>query len=142
MTFALLLLCAPPASAAGVPIAQVKTASGQVSVQRGGERIAVRPGDSLYEQDTVETGADGSIGITFTDNTVMSAGPNSELALAEYRFDSNQFNGAMLAEMRQGTLSVVSGDIARSSPDSMKVKTPTAILGIRGTRFVVQVKGD
>ncbi len=108
---------------------------------RGGGRVAARPGDLLYEKDTVETGGDGSVGITFTDNTVISAGPSSEIALEEYRFDSTNFNGAMLAEMRRGTFSVVSGDIARSSPGSMKVKTPTAILGIRGTRFVVQVKG-
>jgi hypothetical protein len=48
----------------------------------------------------------------------------------------------MLTDMRKGTLTMVSGDIARSSPGAMKVKTPTAILGVRGTRFAVQVAGD
>jgi hypothetical protein len=104
--------------------------------------LSAKVGDPLYEKDTLATGADGGIGITFTDNTALSMGPNSEVALEEYKFDSSNFNGAMLTEMRKGTLSMVSGDIARSSPGAMKVKTPTAILGVRGTRFAVQVGSD
>lgn len=123
-------------------IAQVKTVSGQVYIQRGGARMTVKAGDPLFEKDTIDTGADGAIGITFTDDTVMSTGPNSEVALEEYRFDSNNFNGSMLTDLRKGTLSMVSGDIAKSSPASMKVKTPAAILGVRGTHFVVQVPED
>ena len=72
----------------------------------------------------------------------MSAGPNSEIDLSEYHFDSSNFKGAMLADMRKGTLTVVSGDIARSSPGAMKLRTPAAILGVRGTRFAVQVEGS
>jgi len=120
-------------------IAQVKTVSGQVSIQRGGASVPVKVGDPLYEKDTIDTGADGSIGVTFIDNTVMATGPNSEVALEQYRFDSNNFNGSMLTDMRKGTLDVVSGDIAKSSPGAMKVKTPAAILGVRGTHFAVEV---
>jgi hypothetical protein len=136
------LLFVSSATAQTPQIAQVKTVSGQVYIQRGGARVTVKAGDALFEQDTIDTGADGTIGITFTDNTVMSAGPNSEVALEEYRFDSNNFNGSMLTDLRKGTLSMVSGDIAKSSPASMKVKTPAAILGVRGTHFVVQVPED
>ena len=73
---------------------------------------------------------------------MLSLGPNSEAAIAQYAFDSSNFNGAMLTDMRKGTLTMVSGDIARSSPGAMKVRTPTAILGVRGTSFVVQVDGN
>jgi hypothetical protein len=131
-----------PARAEGPQVAQVKTVSGPVVVVRGGTRLPAKTGDALFEKDTIETGADGSVGITFIDNSVMSAGPDSEIGLEEYRFDSSNFNGAMLADMHKGTLSMVSGDIARSSPGAMKVKTPKAILGVRGTRFVIQVRGD
>ena len=93
----------------------------------------------LFVKDGIETGPDGAIGITFVDNTIFSAGPNSELALDAFQFDSNNFRGSMLADMRQGTLAVVSGDITRSSPGAMKVKTPTAVLGVRGTTFAIQV---
>lgn len=133
------LLFAPVVRAQNSQIAQVKTVSGQVSIQRGGATIPVKVGDPLFEKDTIDTGADGAIGVTFIDNTVMSTGPNSEVALEQYRFDSNNFNGSMLADMRKGTLDMVSGDIAKSSPGAMKVKTPEAILGVRGTHFVVQV---
>jgi hypothetical protein len=123
-------------------IAQIKKVTGQAVVVRVGERRPAKVGDMLFVKDIIETGLDGGIGITFTDNTVFSAGPSSQIALDEFQFDSNDFRGAMLADMRRGTLAIVSGDIARSSPGAMKVKTPTAILGVRGTTFAVQVYGD
>jgi hypothetical protein len=131
-----------PSAAEAPPIAQIKKVTGQAAVLRSGERRLAKVGDALFIKDVIETGSDGGIGITFTDNTVFSAGPSSEIALAEFQFDSNDFRGAMLADMRQGTLAVVSGDIARSTPGAMKVKTPTAILGVRGTTFAIQVYGD
>jgi hypothetical protein len=124
------------------PIAQIKKVTGQASVLRSGERRPAIVGDMLFVNDVIETGSDGGIGITFIDNTVFSAGPSSQIALDEFQFDSNDFRGAMLADMRQGTLAVVSGDIARSTPGAMKIKTPTAILGVRGTTFAVQVYGE
>ena len=128
------------ASADNSQVAQIKTVSGQAEIVRNGTRNAAKIGDALYEKDTIETGADGSIGITFIDNTVMSSGPNSQIVLEDYKFNSSNFTGSMLTDMNRGTISMVSGDIARSSPGAMKVKTPTAILGVRGTRFVIEVK--
>jgi hypothetical protein len=142
IAIAIIFISAPLAGAQGPKIAQVKNTSGHVIIVRDGGNIAAKVGDFLYEKDVIQTGADGAIGITFTDNTVMSTGPNSEVSLEEYRFDSSNFNGAMLTDMRKGTLTMVSGDIARSTPGAMKVKTPTAILGVRGTRFAVQVEGE
>ena len=131
-----------PRADEAAPIAQIKKVTGQAAVLRSGERRPANVGDTLLVKDVIETGPDGAIGITFIDNTVFSAGPSSQIALDEFQFDSNNFRGAMLADMRQGTLAVVSGDIARSAPGAMKVKTPTAILGVRDTTFAVQVYGD
>ena len=131
---------AAAARADGPAIAQVKTASGPVFVVRGADRIPAKPGDSLYEKDVLQTDAGGTVGVTFTDNSVMSLGPNSEAALAQYNFDSTNFKGTSLTDMRKGTLTMVSGDIARSSPGAMQLRTPTAILGVRGTSFAVEVK--
>jgi hypothetical protein len=127
------------AAADETAIAQVKTAAGPVFAVRGANRVALKPGDPLFEKDVLQTDAGGSVGVTFTDNTVLSLGPNSEAALAEYSFDSSNFTGTMMTDMHKGTLSMVSGDIARSSPSAMKVRTPTAILGVRGTSFAVEV---
>jgi hypothetical protein len=143
LTACLLIASAgPPVVAETAPIAQVKKVSGQVAILRSGERLPVKIGDPLYEKDVVETATDGGIGITFIDNTVFSAGPDSQISLDEFQFDSNNFRGSMLTDMRKGTLSVVSGDIARSSPGALKIRTPTAVLGVRGTTFAVQVYGD
>jgi len=141
---ALLLVATPsaPGAAGAAPIAQVKTVMGKVVIQRSGQRLPANIGDPLFEKDVIETGPDGGIGITFIDNTVFSTGPNSQLALDEFQFDSNNFRGSLLADMRQGSLAVVAGDITRSSPGAMKIKTPTAVLGVRGTTFAVQVYGD
>ena|SRR6185437_9770636 len=133
------LLTAGPALAETPHIAQVKTAAGPAFIVRGAERLPAKPGDMLYERDVVETGAGGTIGFTFVDNTVFSAGPESQVGLNQFHFDSSNFKGDMLADMRKGTLTVVSGDITHATPGAMKIKTPTAILGVRGTTFAVKV---
>jgi hypothetical protein len=138
----LLAVSRAAANADNSQVAQIKTVSGQAEIVRKGARIAARIGDPLYEKDTIDTGGDGSIGITFIDNTVMSSGPNSEIVLEDYKFNSSDFKGSMLTDMNRGTVSMISGDIARSSPGAMKVKTPTAVLGVRGTRFVIEVKDN
>jgi hypothetical protein len=131
-----------PAVAQDAPVGQVKTARGKAELLRGAERLAAKPGDPVQAKDVIETGPDGAIGVTLIDNTVLSAGPNSQIALEEYSFNSSNFAGAMTADVRKGSLAVVTGDIARTSPEAMKVRTPTAILGVRGTQFAVQVGGQ
>lgn len=133
------LLLAAPALAEGPQIGQIKTVSGAASVLRGGKHLPARPGDRVYRSDVIETGTDGSIGITFIDNSVFSTGPESRLALQEFRFDAGSSRGDMLADLRKGTLTAVSGDITHATPGAMRIKTPTAILGVRGTTFAVAV---
>ena len=85
------------------------------------------------------TGPNGSVGITFIDNTRFSAGPNSRIELKQFRFNPTTHEGEFLTDMQHGTLAIVSGQIAKRSPDAMKVKTPTTILGVRGTTFAVKI---
>jgi hypothetical protein len=139
---ALLIVSGSAARADNSQVAQIKTVSGQAEIVRNGARSTAKIGDPLYEKDTIETGGDGAIGITFIDNTVMSSGPNSQIVLEDYKFNSSNFKGSMLTDMNRGTVSMISGDIARSTPGAMKIKTPTAILGVRGTRFVIEVKDN
>lgn len=120
-------------------IAQIKTLSGTVMIERGSERILGSAGMKLRQADVIRTGIDGSVGITFVDNTMMSAGPNSSLALDQFSFNSTTHEGRLDTSIRSGTLSVISGKIAKQSPEAMKIRTPAAILGARGTEFFVQV---
>jgi hypothetical protein len=127
------------APAAAEDIAQIKVANGTVIVERGSQRLMAAAGTRLQQSDVIRTGINGSVGITFTDNTIMSAGPNSVVVLDRYAFNSTTHEGRLDTSVRTGTLSVVSGKIAKQSPEAMTVKTPATILGVRGTEFFVQV---
>lgn len=138
-----LLLASASALAQGAPavdpIGWMKTAQGDVTIIRGGTRIPAAVGAPLARGDVIATGRDGSAGVTLADNSVLSAGPQTELALDEFVYDSAQLKGSSLATLRRGTLSATSGDIARGTPGAMRVRTPTAVLAVRGTNFLVRV---
>src|SRR5919202_965714 len=121
-------------------IGQIKTLAGDVSIVRNGVRAPARAGDLLERADTVLTGADGRVGITFIDNSRFSLGLNSQIALEKFTFNPTTQEGEFLTKMHRGTLAVISGSIAHSAQDAMQVQTRTAILGVRGTHFLVQVE--
>jgi len=124
-------------SAHAADIGQVKVAKGQVTIERAGQVIPAGPGVRLQTGDVLKTGADGSVGLTMSDNSLLSAGPNSILSLDRYEFDSTTSQGQFDATLTKGSLAVISGRIAKQSPDAMTVRTPTAIMGVRGTEFAV-----
>jgi hypothetical protein len=123
-------------------IGQVKVAKGKVTIERAGASIPATVGTRLQASDVVRTGSDGSVGITMTDNSLLSAGPNSVLALDRYDFDEVTSEGRFDASLRKGTLAVVSGRLAKQSRDAMSIRTPSAVLGVRGTEFVVSADDD
>ena len=98
-------------------------------------------GDRLEPADTVITGSDSRVGITFIDNSRFSIGPRSHIELEQFQFDPTTYDGASSTKMQHGTLAIISGHIAKRSPDAMKVRTPTTILGVRGTRVLLKVEG-
>ena len=128
---------AAPAIAADIGI--VKVSKGAVQLQRGADKLPVKVGTAVQTSDVILTGADGSAGITFTDNSLVSVGPNSVFAIDKYRFDSTTHAGEFEGNLRQGRLAAVSGKMVKQSPEAMKIRTPSAIMGVRGTEFVVQV---
>ena len=132
----LLIALAMPAAA---QIGQIKNASGQVSIIRNNAQQPARPGDLVEKADVITTGPDGSVGLTFIDNSRFSAGPNSRIELRQFTFNPTTQEGEFVTGMKGGTLAIVSGQIAKHSPDAMKVVTPTTILGVRGTTFAVKV---
>lgn len=138
----IVVLCLLPfasALAQGARIGQLRNVQGDAFLIRGEARRPATVGDIVHRRDVIETGAGGGVGITFDDNSILSTGPNSSISLDEYMFNPSTMQGSFLTRLGKGTLSVISGDIARGSPDAMKVRTPSAILGVRGTRFLVRV---
>lgn len=128
------------AQPAWAEIGRVKSSVGMVSIKRNGVPLKVEPGAKLEQGDVLRTGKGGRLGIAFADNTRFAVGPNSEVILSEFGYDRTRQTGTFVTRVQRGSLGVVSGRIAKSGRDAMKVRTPTSILGVRGTKFVVDVK--
>ncbi len=134
----LLVISAQTASAAE-SIGTIKTSNGDAKIIRSGSPEAAMVGRPIRQNDVVATGADGAIGVTFTDSTMLSLGPNTEITVDKYVFDPKANNASFTANMAKGTLQFISGEIAKLSPDAVKVNIPTGTIAIRGTRFLVEV---
>ncbi len=137
LAFVATLAVAVPSMAAD--IGRIKNVKGQVSVERQGSTLPAAVGMRVQAADVIRTGNDGSLGITMDDDSLLSAGPNSVLSLDRYAFDPTTNQGRFDASINKGTLAVISGRIAKGSPEAMTVKTPAVVLGVRGTSFVVGV---
>ncbi len=135
----LLALCAGAAGPALAEVGQIKVQKGSVTIERQGRTLPGQVGMALEAADTIRTGADSSVGITMKDNSLLSAGPNSALSLSRFEFDPTTSQGRFDTQLQRGTLAVVSGRIAKQSPEAMTVRTPSAVLGVRGTEFAVSV---
>jgi membrane-bound lytic murein transglycosylase MltF len=120
-------------------IGQIKKINGEVFAIRNDTKAQAKPGDLLQQYDVVETGSKGSVGITFIDNTRFSAGPNTRIELAQFRFEPTTQDGEFITEVNRGTVAIISGQIAKRSPEAMKIMTPTTIISLRGTKVVVKV---
>jgi hypothetical protein len=134
-----LLLFLFTAAAIAADVGEVKLAKGTAYIERGAERIAVRAGMPVQQSDKVITGADGTVGITFSDNSLLSIGPESRFAIDHYVFDTTTHAGQFDSTLSKGTVAVVSGKMVKQSPEAMKIRTPSSIMGVRGTEFVVKV---
>jgi hypothetical protein len=129
------------ASPATAEIGRIKRVYGHAEIVRGDKILPAAPGLPLLEHDILQTGPDGRISLAFVDNTRFSIGPQSRIDVAQFRFDETTHTGSRFeTRVDRGSLAVVSGQIAHESKDAMKVRTPTSLLGVRGTRFVVDVR--
>ena len=131
------MIAVTPLFAQSADIGQVKVVKGTVTIERSGQALATNVGMRVQAGDIVRTGGDASVGITMIDDTLLSAGPNSVLTLERLEYQPTTHTGRLDTTLATGTLAVVSGRIAKQSPDAMTVRTPFAILGVRGTEFAV-----
>ena len=129
-----------PLAAQSGSIGQVKNVSGTALVERGGESLPVTPGFVLLESDLLRTGGDGRIGVTLRDETRLSLGPRTELQLSRFTYAPGEERFALTLRLVQGTLSYISGRIARLSPGSVRLETPTSVVAVRGTHLALRVE--
>ena len=117
-----------------------KSVQGDVTVVSGEVRRAAVVGAGLHETERVLTGADGMASLVLKDGTVLSIGSNSTLDLSTFQFDSTTHEGNVLVSLLRGSMRMVTGLIAKFKPEQVKVVTPTTVIGVRGTDFIVEVK--
>ena len=131
---------APPtaaqqASAAG----RIKLVSGTASIVRAGTQVPAKVGEVVFEADALRTGTDGRLGVTLKDETRISLAPNSEVRVDRFVYAPSEGRLAFTLKILRGLTAYVSGRIARLAPDAVRLETPTAVIGVRGTRLAIRV---
>jgi hypothetical protein len=138
---ALILAAATPAAAQQQSAAgRIKVVSGSAFIVRGNDTIPARAGELVFAADGLRTGDGGSVGVTLRDDTRLSLGPNSEVRLDRYVYAPGSGGVGMVIKFVRGVAAYVSGRIARLAPDSIRLETPSAIVGVRGTSLAVRVE--
>ena len=112
-------------------IGRIEKVVGNVTVMRNGVAVALHVGDAVYKNDVVQTGADSSAGIGFADGTALNLVANTRMALNDYVYDPNGSSNVALFNLVQGGFAFVAGKVAHTG--DMKIGTPVATMGIRGT---------
>jgi hypothetical protein len=123
--------------AADDPVGSVATLEGSASVTHSNATHPLALSDSIYKGDTLQTGADGTLGITFDDETTFTLKPNARIAVDEFVYQDGGSNNAAAFNVLRGTVAFVAAEVAHTG--DMKINTPTSSLGIRGTTGIVEI---
>ena len=118
---------------------RIKVATGSAFIVRDGAQLPAQVGQIVFEADGLRTGADGTIGVTLNDDTRLSLGPGSELKLERFTFAPADSAFGLVLKFVKGAATYVSGRIAKLAPDSIRLETPAAIIGVRGTTLAINV---
>jgi hypothetical protein len=132
----------PPQAFAQDPssaIGRVKVVAGQVTILRGGQATPASVGTVLSAADILRTGADGRVGVTLKDDTRLSLGANTEVALAEFAYAPGSGQLSLVVRIAHGLLSYISGHIAKLAPSAVRLETPSSVIGVRGTHALLKV---
>ena len=124
-------------AAAGQVIGHVTKLAGTATAIRNGVSIILNNGDNVEKGDVVASGSDSTVGITFIDGTVFGLSSNARMVLNEMVYDPNGSNNSSLLSLVAGTITFVAGETAKHG--DMKVDTPVATMGIRGTAVLVEI---
>lgn len=131
-------------------IGRVVAVTGSVVIERPGaavvqvgtssQPVLTKVGDLVYQGDVVRTEADGRVGINFTDGTSFNLASNARMVMSEFVYDPNGTQNSTLLKLTKGTFTFVAGNIAKTG--DMKIDTPVATMGIRGTTPHIEISDD
>lgn len=126
------------ACANGEQIATFKNVLGDIGIARNGTTLSAVSGSTLFVSDRIVSGAGSSAGIVFKDGTQLTLGPSTDIQVRDYAFEPKQAKFEFFVYLARGAAVYSSGMIAKLAPESVKVATPTATIGVRGTRFIIE----
>jgi hypothetical protein len=119
-------------------VGQVTALQGKVSVTRNnGAPAALNTDAEIFKNDVLQTGPDGTLGITFDDETTFNLSPNTTITVDEFIYSPGAKKNAAVFNVARGTAAFVASQVAKTG--DMKIETPTATMGIRGTTGLVEV---
>lgn len=121
-------------------IAIVKNVNGSAHVKREGSYLNLVKGADLQIGDILQTADQSSVGFTFNDGTVMSVGPKSMMVLTKYLFQPSSNGYEFDVTLKKGTAAYESGKLGTLAPKNVVFKIPQGSVGIRGTKFIVDVE--
>lgn len=124
-----------------MPAGRIKVVSGSAFIVRRQAATPAAVGAAVFESDLLRTGADGRIGVTLKDDTRLSLGPQTEVRISRIAYAPAEGRLGLVLSMARGVVAYVSGQIARLAADSVRVETPDAVIGVRGTRLAIRVSG-
>jgi len=120
-------------------IGLVKTLDPSASAIRQGVEVNLTIGSKIFENDMIVTGSEGTVGITFNDGSMLTLGPNGKVVVDNYVFNLSEKKLTFLSQLLKGTVTFMSGAINKIAPGSVRFTTPTATLGLRGTKVIIEV---
>jgi hypothetical protein len=119
------------------PIGNVATLTGSATVTRNNEATPLKAKDDIFLNDVVQTAANSTLGITFNDATTFNLTANAQFTIDNYVYENGGKQNSALFNIVKGTIAFAAAEVAHTG--DMKISTPTATLGIRGTTGLVEV---
>ncbi|MDB5893224.1 MAG: hypothetical protein JWQ88_755 [Rhodoferax sp.] len=137
---------AVPAAPAPAPAAKsgtMKAIEGTVSaVGTSGARRTLRPGDAVAVSEQVVTGPRSAASLVLRDGTTLMLGPDSQVEIKGFTYDAARQEGNLFLSMLRGTMRMITGLIGKAHPEAVQINTPTSLIGVLGTDFIVQATGS
>jgi VCBS repeat-containing protein len=124
-------------AAAAKVIGHVVKMTGSASIVRNGVTIDVNNGDNVYQSDVVQTGSGSTLGLVMIDGTTFNLTANARLMMNDLTYDATSTSNTSLFTLVQGAATFVAGQVAKTG--DMKISTPVATMGIRGTAVILDI---
>jgi hypothetical protein len=135
----LMLVAMPVSAQQPVAAGHIKVVSGSAFIVRAGALLPAQAGQEVFETDSLRTDADGRLGVTLKDDTRVSLGPGSEVRVDRFAYSPAAGQVGFVLKVVRGVVAYVSGRIAKLAPDSIRLETPAAVVGVRGTTLALRV---